>query len=540
LLEDIRILELNNKMAYILDAVTEEKDKVSIPEILNDLKISKRTFYLELKKTNEWLKCNELGRIQVDRQQIMLITEGHGKLLSRLSEVRGYLLSVKERRVMELFYIALASYPITIDKMQTFFDVSKNTVLNDINELKSVMARYDIKVCNSVKKGYYFVGEEFSIRKVISKEVFTLTNAVPNAILMDMLQKSMTFISHNPIDYRHMIREVSRVYENLLQTHLVQSDIDNVITMIMVACIRSNKGYEFNMDIQEKEALIITMEYHTVQLLVQKLNEEHIELSLNETYYITILFLGIKNFDFKSLDSEKNFIVQITELIIENFLQITGYKFQNKDVLYNRLYLHIKPMYYRLKYGVHISNPIIEKIKTMYPDIFEYTRKAVEKTGGEISMLITEEEIAYLCIYMASYLKEYHGKNQNKNGILIVCGAGVSTSVLIREQLQDFLGSMFFYTLTPAGEIKEKELADYLLVISTVALNLEGKNIIYTGPILGEKTEKQIIQFLMKSNSFTDCNVTIQDVIQIMKKENIQFDEPKMYFKLLQLYMKNG
>jgi hypothetical protein len=99
---------------------------------------------------------------------------------------------------------------------------------------------------------------------------------------------------------------------------------------------------------------------------------------------------------------------------------------------------------------------------------------------------------------------------------------------------------MFFYTLTPAGEIKEKELADYLLVISTVALNLEGKNIIYTGPILGEKTEKQIIQFLMKSNSFTDCNVTIQDVIQIMKKENIQFDEPKMYFKLLQLYMKNG
>jgi mannitol operon transcriptional antiterminator len=535
-LEDRGMLELNGRMAYIINAAAEDKNKVPIVNVLNDLKISKRTFYFELKKANEWLKYNDLGKVQVDRRQIALEAKNRKKLLSRLGEVRGYLLSAKERKTMEFFYIALASYPVTIEKMQALFDVSKSTILGDIKELKSEMKLNDIKVCNSIPKGYYFSGEEFSIRKVIRKEALTFTGRIPKAILMDMLQESMASISRKQEDYRFMIGEIIRTYENLLQTHLVQSDIGNVITMIMVACIRGNKGYEINMDIQEKEALANTPEYRAVQLLVQKLNGEHIKLSENETYYIAILILGIKNFDFKSLVSEKNFIAQITESLIENFTQITGFQFQNKDLLYSRLYLHIKPMYYRLKYGVHIFNPIIEKIKAMYPDIFEYTREAVKKTCTEISTLITDEEIAYLCIYMVSFLKEYQEKKQDKNGILIVCGAGVSTSVLIREQLQDFLGRMFSYELAPAGEIRENGIADYLLVISTVALSMEGENIIYTGPILEEKTKKQVIKILMKNNAFSDCVIPVQDAVQIMKKESIPFDESRMLLKFLQFY----
>lgn len=538
-LAEENMLELNSRMAYILNATVKEKGRVPISSILDDLKISKRTFYFELKKTNDWLKLNELGSIQISGQQLIVEPKNSGKLRSRLGEMKGYLFSVEERRKMEIFFIALSYHAVTIDKMQSFFDVSKNTILNDIGDLKKTLLRYDIKICSSAKKGYHFVGEEFSIRRVISKEILTMTNRVPQETLQELLQDSMDSITHSNVDYRLLIRGIIHDYENLLQTQLVQSDIQNVITMIVVAYIRSSRKFELNMDIQEKQAIAETREYQTVQLLVRKLHEEHLTLSVNETFYITILFLGIKNFDFQTRVSEKNFIMQTTESIIENFMQITGLTFQNKDVLYSRLYLHIKPMYYRLKYGIHISNPILEKIRTMYPDILEYTREAVQKTGGEIASLITEDEIAYLCIYMASFLKEYHGEKFDKKKILIVCGAGVSTSVLIREQLLDFLGDLFSYQLSPAGELKEDELADYLLVISTVMLDLEAKNIIYTGPILDEKTKMQIVRFLMNCNCFSGNHVTIHDVIQAMKEENIAFNESEMFLKLLQLYQQN-
>lgn len=537
---DEKLLELNSKMAYILNAVVKEKDKVPISSILNALKISKRTFYFEFKKVNEWLECNGAGRIEISGQQIVLVSESRERLLGRLQEVREYLFSVEERRAIELFYIALSCRPVTIDRMQSFFDVSKNTVFNDIKDLKEKMLRYDIKVRNSSPKGYYFAGEEISIRKLISREAQLLLNQVPRSVLQNLMQASMVSIYHSQVDYRFQVSEIIHDYENLLQTHLVENDIENIIVMILVACIRSGQKNELNMEVQEKEAIATTKEYQVVQLLVQKLSERRIRLPENETYYITVLFLGSKNFDFRSRVSEKNFIVRITESIIENFVQITGFEFRNKNLLYSRLYLHIKPMYYRLKYGVHITNPVAEKIKTMYPAIFEYTREAVQRAGGEIASLITEGEIAYLCIYMASYLKEYQGEKHNKKKILIVCGAGVSTSVLIRDQMQNFLGERFFYQLSPAGEIRENELNDYLMVISTVALDMEAKNIFYTGPILEEKTKKRMVQFLIQSDCFGNCRVTIRRVIQIMKEENIQFNESEMFLKLLSILPKKS
>jgi mannitol operon transcriptional antiterminator len=539
-LEDEKCFEINSRMAYILNVTM--KDNVPISSVLRNLSISKRTFYLELKKTNDWLKFNDFGRIQIDKQRIMMTSKNSDKLLNRLCEANGYLFSVEERRALELLFITLTCCPVTIDTMQSFFDVSKNTILNDVGELKEIMSHYGIKIHNSVKKGYYCTGEEFSIRKVISKKVIMLVNLVPKAILQDLIQDSMNSICGKHIDYRLRIRVGIHEYENILQTHFVQSEIENVITMTFVALIRSSMKYELKIDAQEKAALAVTQEYKTVQMLVGKWNEELLVLPENETYYITILFLGIKNVDFNRPLSEKNFIHKITEAIIKNFVQISGLKFRKENVLYNRLYLHIKPLYYRLKYGVHISNPIIGNIKTMYPDIFEYTSKAVQMTGGEIASLITEDEIGYLCIYMASFLNDYQEekhKKHNKKKILIVCGAGVSTSVLIREQLQSLLGDMFFYQLAPAYEIKESNLSDYLFVISSVILDYEGKNIIYTGPILEDKTKMQISEFLKQCNYFGDYCVTLRDVIKTLKDENIQFNEPEMFLKLLRHYQQN-
>ena len=90
-------------------------------------------------------------------------------------------------------------------------------------------------------------------------------------------------------------------------------------------------------------------------------------------------------------------------------------------------------MYYRLKYGVPVENKLLPQIRETYLDNFFYTKRALQLTGGMIAQLMTDEEAAFLCAYMASALNTAPASPpQRRLKILIVCNSGVASAVLMR------------------------------------------------------------------------------------------------------------
>lgn len=531
-------MDLNSRCIGLLKEIAHEKSGVAVHVLLSKLNITKRALYYDLTKINDWLSSHNLGTVEIAEKKLTLETNDRQAVISLLDSLSSYNFSGIERRALEILYITLDTLPSSIERMQNLFDVSKNTIFSDIKTQKAMLKDYSLNMETS-KRGYAITGEEIAVRKLIGRQVYYLENNHTKSILLTLIQSSMeTLTGNRTINYHELVKSGVRDFERSSNTYLLLSDVDYEIIMILVACIRSLKGYSCMMEEQEQDTIKNTSAYSTVLLIMRKLYEANINLGIDESYYITLLFLGIKNFDFNSSAAESSYIWQFSMQLIQNFERIACVNFEDKQNLLSRLCLHIRPMYYRIKYGIGIKNSLFLQIKDMYATIYRYTLRALEMTGGELYELISEEEIAFLCIYMASYLNLNAAMPlRNNSQILIICGTGMAASVLLREQLIEIFGNLFQYHLVPAPETAEKHLGDYCMVISTVPMGENIDNIFYTGPILSDESKNEIISYLSRISEFAPITRKVNEVLKIVKKNADVLDEEKLFNDLARVYI---
>ena len=105
---------------------------------------------------------------------------------------------------------------------------------------------------------------------------------------------------------------------------------------------------------------------------------------------------------------------------------------------------HIEPLYTDT-FGSQLENPIAEAVKNAYMDAFELARQAFEKASPDLAKSITDDEIVYLAVYIAGEIKEEnrHASEKSDQKILIVCGEGVATAILVKNQMIDLLGDYY-------------------------------------------------------------------------------------------------
>lgn len=91
---------------------------------------------------------------------ILLNSEQKAACQQLLNEVTDYHYVMKgdERRSLSAIYIAVATERVTLDKLMMINDVSRNTILNDLAELREELSSYNNKIqLHATKaKGYYF------------------------------------------------------------------------------------------------------------------------------------------------------------------------------------------------------------------------------------------------------------------------------------------------------------------------------------------------------------------------------------------------
>jgi transcriptional antiterminator len=535
-------LELKSRLVYILKSISESENGKSIDSLLEELEVTKRTLYYDLEKINDWLLFNHLGKTVISGHKVNLLVQEKEQFEKLLSNTEGYYFSIVERRAMEFLYITLSHDVITIEKLRDFFDVSKNTILTDIKELKRELEQWNFAVMSTMKTGYYIEGDESSIRKVIGRQLQILSNPGTRMIVKRTLNNSLVHLTGNDIDFFEISRCVIKQYEKDIDGQLFLSDIDIECMLMQVSWIRCMKGYTFDTNSDEKVTLMNTASYRSLKLSLQKLVLHNMNIPNAEIYYLIPLFLGIKTADFVSREQEDFYIKQFAEELVKNFERVSCISFVDKERLYNRLSFHIRPLYYRLKYGMVSSNPLVENIKNMYPYVYDFTKRALKATNSDISQMIVEDEVAYLCVYFASHLNQkkvaqYEGERKGK--ILIVGGINMAVSMLVQEQLLSLFSDSFIYEKTTASNIKEWMLNDYLLVVTTVPLKKHRtfRNVVCVEPFIKDISWQKIITIIEESGAVPKYDSLIRKVIGIAEQCCTgEVEQDKMYFDLFRFF----
>ena len=511
-------MELNARMICILQEVIEAQDSVTVDQICGRNDISKRTFYYDIKNVNAWLREKALPQIVLKSGSCSIdpsVSDALGDIINR-TDIE-YFMSVDERKIMMALYIGLSKERVRIHDFCELFDISKNTVLSDMKNIRKELAERHIGLRFETERGYYFHGNEYAIRNYLYGQFKKVRSIKTGQYIRRFLDEQLTQITGDRRTYWEALKECLVIYEEAARTSIVENDTDGGTFILAISYLRHAHGHLFRVNTSRTHQIRNTRAYKGASNLFSKIHEYvGLPFSEQEICYVALCFLAMQNFDPVAEEGQDPEMLDFTERFLHHIEETGLAAFTDRETLKGRLVNHIAPMIYRINYGVQLDNPIADSVKRDYSTAFDLAKKGFSATDAKLAAKITEDELSYLAIYIADGIKTGVPQGFGAGRILVVCPEGVATALLIRDQLATLLDSHYTYDLTSVKNIAAIDLADYLLIVTAAKCDLPDDKTVRVGLFLNEENKRSILEKLDQEK--IETKIRTRDVMAIIRR----------------------
>ena len=447
--------KLEKSQKEFLMLLLENENPQSIQSIQDQLDISRRTVYYIVNKINDVFYDLRMEPINNKRGQGYYLTSDQKKVVDSILHSDGTLqnLSPDERVHYLICWMMYPKANIHIENIMELFDISRNSVFNDLKDLKSEIEKYDVSLYFDIKNGYMINGQVFSKR----------------ALLLYYLKILLKKIHYKSIEFLD-VSEVETFYSRLQQISLKMHNEYDDYNLLAIACLLNIVHYvdeKFDFSILELRDLEKTEELHMIDKYFQDLN-------VHERLYLTIHLLGSKAGSVIRLDDSQRDI-QLFELalhLVDLFERQTSCDISEKNELVNSLYMHFKLSMYYYQLSIQISNTLLEDVKENYGNLYQMIKNLCESMDDEFPFILTDSELSYITMHFGGHLKQVQGKFYALIRVLIVCPSGISTSTLLKREVEDLYANVTVIAATAAENIAQyKENIDF--IVSTIDLDTD-------------------------------------------------------------------
>jgi activator of the mannose operon, transcriptional antiterminator len=469
-----------------------------VQDIADKLGCSEKTVRSDLKEIEKYLAENSqaiLIRKPGLGVYLEMSEEDHAKLFDRLNlaEASEKQPADEERAIQIAYHLLMNSKPITVQELSERYFLNKAVVKQDLNHLEKWMDKYSIKLITKQNVGLIAEGTERNKRVALARISELLTNRELNN---SFIQQQFS---------AHEIEIVKKELNNIQKRHslfFTDEAREGLTAHILLMIKRTKLKQSISMSSDEISNLTNKKEYKWAQECLLKL-EQYFSMKFpdEEFAYLTLHLLGGKFRDYRTEgDTEQNpFLDQVTQELVIKLSELCMVDFQNDTALKEGLQIHLYTTLNRLKYGLSVSNPMLQDIKKLYPYMFDMVIHVLEEVNQIHSLDIPEEEAGYLTLHFQASIERLKGKRGKTKNILIVCHMGVGMSRLLRTKIEQK-----FHSVHVAGSIARADLASFLekenvdLVISTVSLPESEAPHIVVSPLLTATDEKRLQEFIKK------------------------------------------
>lgn len=505
---------LDKRSTAVLQVLLQAATFISVQELMKQFQVSRRTIYYDIEKINDWLCQQELEFVQYTYGKgFFLNDQAKDQVAKQFSHVMpSAYLSVEDRQIYVALMCILRGGKIGTQQLMDETEVSRNTVLQDIKDLKNKWAKKGISLTYSYKDGYEVKGSESDIRNLLYIHITELLSQHQEELLKRVMKA----------DY-----EYSLIYNWLVECEdkLGMAFTDKMLTQLayMLTCCIQRIGGKRYVDalITRKEELEKTRQYKALQEIESVLG---FDFPPHEKHYLATVLLSAKVNVVNQADSD-DWMRTIVKEMVSRFQAYACVVFEDRNRLEQNLYIHLKTAYYRLLYNIHLPNPMLSAIQTKYQDIVELTKKALLPLENSLQTRINEDEISYFALHFGGWMKKQEERQKQKR-IVIVCANGIGTSRMLQYQLEQLLtDAELIGPMTVRDYEQFKETYD--LVITTTPLK-KRMNVMLVNPILTDDEKQRLIDLVEPASS----QLTTQAIMGIIKQHaNIQ-DEPALLANL--------
>lgn len=390
------------------------------------------------------------------------------------------LILTEEERI-ELIYLFTFSREELLSNFhyQYLLQVSKNTIIADLKKVNHRTNQEGVEVKYTRAKGYHLKGDELAKRQLAIISVGKLLNNPTGKWLLDYLLKDKGALAQ-------LVNQAVTKELKAYDVSLVTDRLETTLYMICLLTMRTARVKEpASRDSLPEAILLIARRIITkVYPMTSNAYEEH--------FLGTLLLGGIEG----NYQEKDTLFRELTEKIVAKMEQVAVLSFDNREQLVNNLYAHLVPAYYRLVYRTTFQNDLTDYIKYTHYTLFELVKEALSPLADLAGREVPEDEISYFVAHFGGQI-ENMSQPIKKTKALIICLNGISSSLILKQELQQLFPQFHWLEHRSVAAAKELATESYDLVFSTTYFS-SSKPLYIVKPLMDELFKQYLVQKVSK------------------------------------------
>lgn len=414
-----------------------EGEVCSISKIGEQVGLSEKTVRLKIDQMNDFLKDNDMGRIE-KRQGTGIWLEadpGQREALKRHMSKGGYMKPETDNQGRQMMGKLLKLKPgqtATLAAMADSLYLSPPTAGSILKEITPWFEERRIQVVSMRSKGFSLTGSEYSFRMAIKDYMLEMMPEVMEALLG-------TFAPGVDTD---RVRRLVIEAENAWRIELADSSFKMVWIMACLSLGRRQYGgnEEFS---AEEENIQHYNEYAFAESIYQRIGGIYqISIPDNDISLLAMLLLSAKRLRHFSGIPETDYAKQydrdlgnFVNQVIDTIDAVLDIDLSQDRLLRESLILHLRSAIFRMKYSTAPGDNISRYVKNEYKQTFLAAWSTSNLFEEYYDVQVTEDELAGIALYIQAAIIR---KNRDRRPLtaLLVSRGGPAASQLNIEMLK--------------------------------------------------------------------------------------------------------
>lgn len=404
----------------------------------------------------------------------------------------------QKKRQNYISYILLSGWDTyTYALFSEELNVSKNVIMDDINELDAELLLFGIKVHRTAGYGIYATGSELDIRKAMrhfcrypisDKQVIKTDDHRLSRRAAEVIANN--FRSVNLSMAVDMIHHVERRFDIIFTDYTFQMLAEYIaIALFRVDVEKELKSGEQEQQVQ-KNGFVMTEHENMAKEAAGFLDRHHgISLSQPEIMYLAMLFSCAEGQNRvvmsceEALSIEDEMIVYLSNLLAANLIE--------NELLRESMRSFLQGSIARTHFGIEIDNPFLSDITQSYASLFTVcftVSRYYEKYTGAMP---SEDEIAFIALQVGGALH----RNPMTVRAVLIGAAGYATGSIIAGKIENRVPDVRIVSILSSDRIEHIDEYDCDLILSTIDTQADihkDMRFLYVSPLISAQDEKNI------------------------------------------------
>lgn len=435
----------------------------------------------------------------------------------------------QKKRQNYISYILLSGWDTyTYALFSEELNVSKNVIMDDINELDAELLLFGIKVHRTAGYGIYATGSELDIRKAMrhfcrypisDKQVIKTDDHRLSRRAAEVIANN--FRSVNLSMAVDMIHHVERRFDIIFTDYTFQMLAEYIaIALFRVDVEKELKSGEQEQQVQ-KNGFIMTEHENMAKEAAGFLERYHgISLSQHEIMYLAMLFSCAEGQNRvvmsceEALSIEDEMIVYLSNLLAANLIE--------NELLRESMRSFLPGSIARTHFGIEIDNPFLSDITQSYASLFTVcftVSRYYEKYTGAMP---SEDEIAFIALQVGGALH----RNPMTVRAVLIGAAGYATGSIIAGKIENRVPDVRIVSILSSDRIEHMDEYDCDLILSTIDTQADIHNdmrFLYVSPLISAQDEKNIRNKCFEL--MTGQSAEVSEFSQMLSEEFIIFEK---------------